>query len=93
MTQGANYQNLKKRAEETGECIVAITARLKQQRKQVETSLKYQLMKKMHWENVICAIDDKPHEWYADADTKVGKKLSLDSQKKPVYKIPIENWF
>jgi hypothetical protein len=89
MTQGANYHELKKRAEETGECIVALTARLKRKREHVETCLKYKCMKHMHWKNVICALDDKPHEWYSDPKKKVGKKLPLDPKKKAVYKIPI----
>jgi hypothetical protein len=90
MTQGANFHSLKKRAKETGECILALTSRFKKQRLQAETCLKYRAMELMGWKEVICAIDDKPHEWYSNPKKKVGKKMNLDPKKKPVYKIPIK---
>ena len=113
MTQGDNFNNLRERAKNTGECIIALTAKIKGNRVKVETSLKYVAMKKMHWENVQCAIDDKPHEWY-HSDSNISQsrkldssysskdrtfenkrekpiKLSLDSTKKNVFKVKIEN--
>ena len=89
MTEGKNFQNLRERAKRTGECIMALTSKFKQRRLQAETCLKYRVMELMNWKNVICALDDKPHEWYSTPKNKVGKKLKLDPNKKPVYKILI----
>lgn len=87
MTQGTNFHSLKDRAKERGECIVALTAKLKGDRTRKETCLKYKIMKLMHWKNVICALDDKPHEWFPSPGVKLGKKLPLNPKKKPVFKI------
>jgi hypothetical protein len=87
MTQGANFHGLRNRAKETGETIVAVTAKIKGDRKSVETGLKYQVMLKMHWTRVKCALDDKPHEWYSTDEQKKPPKLPLDPRKKPVYRI------
>lgn len=83
--KGENYENLHKRALETGECIVAITARVKENRHDFETGLKTATVKKLHWNTPILAFDDKPHEWTSDPTKKT--KLNLDNTKKDVYKI------
>lgn len=88
MTKGDNFQALKQRSLETGECIVALTAKIKGQRVEKETGLKYAAMKKLHWTSVEFAVDDKPHEWFrSDASRRDVHLLALDPLKKPVYKI------
>jgi len=88
-SQGRNWKVLRERAKESGECIIALTVRVKGQRVKVETCLKHRAMELMGWSNVICAIDDKPHEWYSTPEKKCGKKMKLDPMKKSVFKIPI----
>jgi hypothetical protein len=90
MTKGHNFEGLHQRALETGECIVALTAKIKGERVKKETGLKYQVMKKLHWKNVQFAVDDKPHEWYSDSEIFATQLLSLDASKKPVYKISFQ---
>lgn len=46
-TKGKNFLGLKEQAKRTGECIVALTAKIKGNRKMVETGLKYKVMKKI----------------------------------------------
>lgn len=87
--KGQYFQNLMDRAKEKNECIVALTAKIRGDRVNTETCLKYVAMKKMHWKNVKWAVDDKPHEWYKTPTNKVGKKIKLDENKKDVYRIPI----
>lgn len=88
-TRGNNYMNLRERAKDTGECIIAVTAILKGNRVEAETSLKHRVIGIMGWKNVLFGIDDKPHEWYKNPQTPRGKKLKLSANKKPVYKVPI----
>ena len=86
MTTGENFQSLKKQAQETKECIVAVTAKIKGNRQAVETGLKYAVMKKLHW-SAMAAFDDKPHEWFSPEGKYQYRQLKLDAQKKPVYVI------
>jgi len=92
MTTGDNFKSLKEQAYRTGECIVALTAKLKGNRKQHETGLKYAVMKKLGWNKVLYAFDDKPHEWMHPRQIDIGRQdnatvLDLDPKKKPVYLI------
>lgn len=99
-TSGEHYQALQKRAESTGETVVALVVKIKGDRLQTETGLKYALMKRMHWlPNVRWAVDDKPHEWQSPRPTHSGvsvtsatsgipQLLALDPTKKPVYLVP-----
>ena len=43
-------------------------------------------MKLMRWDNVECALDDKPHEWFSEVSEKP-VRLKLSHQKKSVYLI------
>ena len=88
MTKGDNFLALKQRSLETGECIVALTAKIKGDRVKKETGLKYTAMKKLHWQAVEFAVDDKPHEWYDDIFPT--HLLPLDPLKKPVYKVVLK---
>lgn len=87
-TKGEHFTRLRDRAQETGECIVALTAKIKGDRKSVETGMKNRVMHLLHWENdAKWAIDDKPHEWFSDDAPPVSKPsvMKLDPSKKPVY--------
>ena len=90
ITQGRNFEGLRERARQTGECIVALTVKVNGNREVFETGLKYRAMQLMHWHHAICALDDKPHEWYAPNQKKKGKRVKLQPQKKPVFRIEIE---
>ena len=89
-TKGKNFIALKQRAQDTGECIVALTSKLKGNKKWIETGLKNKVINLMEWENVECAIDDKPHEWYDNKNSR-SVKLRLNPQKKQVYLVKLNN--
>lgn len=84
---GDNYRMLKKQAERTGYCIVALVGKLKGNRHTDETSVKFQALNHLHWKNVVMALDDKPHMWSHPEKIFPVKVLDLDPTKKAVYKI------
>ena len=92
-SKGLNFAALGQRAAETGECIVALTVKIRGNRVESETGIKHSAMKRMHWAGVEHAIDDKPHEWHEP--TKDGAvalpqiRLLMDASKKPVYLVQL----
>ena len=89
MSQGKNFQDLKRRASETKECIIALTTKLKKNRQEVETGLKFRIIELMRWRRVSVAIDDKPHEWFNPVRKNVIRELPLDPKKEPVFMVII----
>ena len=88
-TEGRNYLSLRERAIKTRECIVALSSKIRENRAMIETNIKYKIIKMLHWKNVMCALDDKPHEWQGEK-SKEPEQLKLDVHKKPVYLIKFD---
>lgn len=87
--KGKNFQSLKQRALDTGECIVALTCKTtggKLGRHQFEQGVKLRVMIILNWHKAMVALDDKPHEWLPRG-APLPKPLKLDPSKKPIYKV------